>query len=130
MKRNLFYLFGVLVLATLATGIFLFVRARPGVPGVLNNQRPHPPEQYEQWRREEAAFYSIVPRGSTFSNAVAILGRDFTIVSNDSNWFYAEFKYPLRGGNPLSIVTVVVRSNIAKWHPGFPKVWQAPKHEG
>jgi hypothetical protein len=91
--------------------------------------RPHPPEACEQWRRQEAKFYSIVPRGSTFSSAMAILGKDFTTVSNDPTWFYAEFRCELPGDDHLSTVTLVVRSNIVEWHPGFPKVWQAPEHE-
>jgi hypothetical protein len=76
---------------------------------------PRSTETYEE--RNEKYFWvsANVPKGTSFSNTVAILGTNYTTIDFNDIFFYATFKCAIPGATNLHYVTFDVRSNIASW---------------
>jgi len=116
------------IVAVAAIGSFAFSRSKVRTGVSINNMRPFPPEVYDQWKKEEAKIYSFVPVASTFSNAVAVLGSDYTAVTN-GDVYWAEFRSVLPGDTNVSDVVLRVQDDKIEWTPGAPPSLKFPLHK-
>lgn len=82
---------------------------------------PSSPETYEERKGKNLWVSANVPEGTSFSNAVAILGTNYvTIRDTDNEFFYATFKCKFPGSTNLCYVTFDVRRNCVTWVPTPP----------
>jgi hypothetical protein len=125
-KNFIFTVAAILAVTCLGTFVFLRPKVRAGVS--INNMRPYPPEAYEQWHKEEARVYSIVPLASTFSNAVVALGGDYTAVTN-GDVYWADFRSVLPGDTNVSDIVLRVQDDKIEWQPFAPPSLKFPPHK-
>ena len=87
-----------------------------GTPAIVTMQRQHEQEAVEKFRKIFAQLDAAVPVGITFPNAVAVLGKDFIAMTNDSGSFSAYFTYEPRSTYPVDWLTngftLLVSNNI------------------
>jgi hypothetical protein len=114
LSKSLLFAGGAIAAVVLATGICIFhkTRANSQANACINNLRPYPPEQYEKWRKEEAAVGAVVTNGSAFSNVVAILGTNFITFTNCYRLYFANFKYKLPSRTNSSSIAFRVDERI------------------
>lgn len=130
MRISKYFILIVAAIAVAVVGLGAFVFSRPkAVPCCIQSMRPYPPEVYEQWHREEARVLAVLPKCSTFSNAVAILGSDYTTVSNDDTLFWVDFNCVLPGMTNKSDIIFLVENGIVEWRPMEPLSMKFPPYQ-
>jgi len=109
LSKSFLFAGGAIAAVVLATGICVFVKSRAETQNTscINNLRPilavarqnHPDPQQ---------VLALVPLGTTFSNAVAILGTNYqTSETNAHNSFYVDFF-----STNLGSFTIQIQSNV------------------
>ena len=122
-----FVFIGAVILVIAGVGVFQSSRHKTRYVSI-EYQRPYPPETIEQWDKQKARIYSIVPLDSTFSNAVAVLGSDFTAVTN-GDVYWADFRSALPGDTNVSDVVLRVQDDKIEWLPFAPPSLKFPPHK-
>ena len=78
---------------------------------------PNSSETYEEQNEKNLWVSANVPKGTSFSNTVAILETNYTTIDFNGIFFYANFKCKLPS---LANVTFRVESNKVEWAPMMP----------
>jgi hypothetical protein len=115
MTKNHIFI-GAAIVAIAGIGVFAVLRPKiqPGV--CINNGRQFDAATLERMQKQDALVLSLVPLGTTFSKAVAVLGSDYsTSKTNAQESFYASFNCLLPGMTNQSSVTFLVSSNVIVW---------------
>ena len=113
--------FVILFTATISLigiGAFVILHPKQQIGYCINNGRPFPPETIAEWNREGVIIRSILPDYSSFSNVVAVLGSDYTAVTNGES-YWADFRCILPGDTNVSYLTFQVHDGKASWTPGM-----------
>jgi len=107
-------IFVVVTIAAIA-GIGTFIISRPKVQtsySCINNLPQFPEESIEKMKKQDEQVSALVPLGTTFSNAVAVLGDNFKLITNRNRPAYAVFKCTLPGTTNVSYVSFQLENNI------------------
>ena len=81
---------------------------------------PNSSETYEEQKEKNLWVSANVPKGTSFSNTVAILGTNYTTIDFNGMFFYANFKCKLPRLAKLASITFRVESNKVEWCPMMP----------
>jgi len=95
-----------------------------GTPSLVAEQHQQAQENINKFQTVFAQLDASVPVGSTFSNAVAVLGAPITIITNDDGSLVAFFDYRPRAEGLIKIdwltngFTLLLSNNIVI-HKGY-----------
>jgi hypothetical protein len=110
---------GLVILAVAGIGVFAVLHSRNQAVrahACINNLRAMDAADFEQMEKQDALVLSLVPLGTTFSKAVAVLGGNYsTSKTNTEASFYVNFNGLLPGMTNRPHVTFLVRSNVIVW---------------
>lgn len=81
---------------------------------------PNSSETYEEQNEKNLWVSANVPKGTSFSNTVAILETNYTTIDFNGIFFYANFKCKLPSLTNLPSITFRVESNKVEWNPMMP----------
>jgi hypothetical protein len=106
-----YIILGVTILVAIGIGAVMTLARKPQKYTCINNRRQT--EAPDIFIKRDAYVLSIVPPGTSFSNAVAILGSRYTrLTTNSDQLFYVSFPCSIPGVTNKLHATLLVTNNI------------------